>query len=281
MNLPPPITILRPHHWLKNLILVFPPFLGGALLNPGMLSRGVVPFFAFSFASSASYILNDLLDRENDRNHPSKKHRPLASGSIAFPTALLMIFIMLGGAGGLGWLVSYKFLAFLATYLIVSGLYSFLLKEWPIVDIFCVAFGFVLRLYAGGEAFGVLISDWLFLSVFLLALFLSVGKRYSESMTLGVVAGQHRSALEKYPHGFLESVLYLSGAAVLVTYSLYVINRTMLIYTVPLCMFGLLRYLFCVKSGQSGDPTHALLRDVPLMITGVVWMIMVAWGVYR
>jgi len=281
MNIMSHLILLRPQQWLKNLLLFFPPFLSGALLNHGMFSRGFIPFIAFSLASSAAYVMNDMLDVERDRKHPVKNLRPLASGAVARPTALLMSISLLSAAGVLGSLVSMRFLVFMGIYLIVSGLYTVTLKDWPIVDIFCIAFGFVLRLYAGGEAFGVQISDWLFLTVFLLALFLSVGKRYSERLSLGGDAGQHRRALEEYPEGFLDSAMYLSGAAVLVTYALYVVSHPNMVYTVPLCMFGLLRYLFRIKSGHSGDPTGALLRDGPLLATGVIWVIMVAWGVYQ
>jgi 4-hydroxybenzoate polyprenyltransferase len=275
------LILLRPHQWLKNLMLYFPPFLSGALFIPGMFVKGLLPFIAFSLVSSAAYIFNDLQDAECDRRHPVKHARPIASGAVRTSAAVCMIFLLLFGAFALGSLVLWRFLSFLAIYLLVTALYSLSLKALPVIDIFCIALGFVLRLYAGGEAFGVLISDWLFLTVFLLALFLSVGKRYSERVSLGCDAGKHRRALQNYPEGFLESAMYLSGSAVLVTYSIYVVNRPLMVYTVPLCMFGLLRYLFCVKSGQSGDPTHALLRDRPLLATGILWVAMVAWGIYQ
>lgn len=275
------IIILRPHQWLKNLILFFPPFLSGAILNPGMFARGILPFCAFSFVSSAAYVTNDLLDAERDRKHPLKSKRPLASGMVTSSSAVLLAILSLVVATMLGLNVSLSFLFFMATYLLLTILYSFVLKDWPIIDVFCIAIGFVLRLYAGGEAFGVQISSWLFLTVFLLAIFLSVGKRFSENLMMGGISGQHRRALAKYPGGFFDASMSISGAAVLVTYSLYVVNRPFLVFTVPLCMFGLMRYLYCVKSGTSGDPTSALLRDVPLLATSVVWVAMVAWGIYQ
>lgn len=281
MNFSGYLKILRLHQWLKNLMLFFPPFLGGALLQPGMLSRGVVPFLAFSFASSAVYVFNDIMDLERDREHPEKSCRPLASGIINKTQAVALMVVLLLGGVFLGGQTSSRFLLFILLYLLISALYSLGLKNRPIADIFCITSGFVLRLYAGGLVFGVLVSDWLFLTVFLLALFLSVGKRYSESLSLGEDAGKHRRALEAYPDGFLEGSMYMAGAAVLVTYSMYVVNKPLLVYTVPLCMFGLLRYLFCVKSGRNGDPTQALLRDGPLLAIGIFWVLMVTWSVYR
>jgi len=281
MNFSGYLNILRLHQWLKNFTLFFPPFLGGALLQPGMLSRGIVPFLAFSLVSSATYIFNDIMDLEHDKEHPTKCRRPLASGTIDKSHALILMLALLLCGVLLGGQTSPRFLLFVLLYLLISGLYSLELKHRPIADIFCITVGFVLRLYAGGDAFGVLVSDWLFLTVFLLALFLSVGKRCSESLSLGENAGKHRRALAAYPEGFLEGTMYLVGAAVLVTYSMYVINQPLLVYTVPLCMFGLLRYLFCVKSGKNGDPTQALLKDGPLLSIAIVWVLMVTWGVYR
>ena len=140
----------------------------------------------------------------------------------------------------------------------------------------------MLRLEAGGVAFTIDISEWLFLSVFLLALFLSTGKRLSEKIRLGTAAVKHRKTLNEYPEGFLEGVMYMTGAAVLVTYTMYVISRHsgMLLYTVPLCSFGLLRYILRIKSGMGGDPTESLLKDAPLLIVGALWTVMVGWGIY-
>ncbi len=178
--------------------------------------------------------------------------------------------------------ISWKFLLFLLAYLFIAGAYSFSLKKYPIIDLFCISSGFLLRLLAGGEAFGVVVSEWLFLSVFLLALFLSTGKRLSEKNSLGDQAGSHRKSLSGYPDRFLDGVLFMTGSAVLVTYTMYVVSRhkAILLYTVPLCCFGLLRYIFRVQSGKGGDPTESLTRDLPLLIVGLLWVFMVGWGIY-
>ena len=275
------IKLLRPHQWLKNLMLYFPPLLSGALIQTDMWQRGVVPIIAFSMASSASYVFNDILDKDRDALHPQKRHRPLPAGEISKLQAFLLIAILLVFSGGLGSQVSWRFVSFLLVYIVTAGLYSLTLKDWPIIDVFCIALGFILRLYAGGEAFGVFISDWLFLTVFLLALFLSLGKRCSEQNRLGLEAGKHRRTLEVYPDGFLENAMHICGGAVIVTYSVYVVTEPFMVYTVPLCVFGLLRYLFRVKDGQSGDPTHSLLRDMPLLMISIIWLIMVSWSIYQ
>lgn len=281
MNLMQYLRLLRLHHWLKNLMVFFPPFLSGSAMTPGLLVHGTLPFLAFCCAASAGYIFNDLNDLKQDSLHPVKSLRPLPAGAVGVSEAIGFAALLLLGSLSLSFMVSWLFLGYLALYLLISVAYSMFLKNEPIFDIFCISSGFVLRLYAGGAAFDVRISDWLFLTVFLLSIFLSVGKRFSERLSLGEGAEQHRPTLGKYPEGFLESAMYLSGASVLVTYSIYVISKPMLVYTVPLCLFGLLRYLYRVKSGGEGDPTSSLLSDPLLLLTGTAWVLFVAVCVYQ
>ena len=280
MKLKPILQLLRPHQWLKNLMLLFPPLLGGVLFEPGVLQKGIVPFVAFCLASSGTYVFNDLRDREKDRAHPRKQHRPLANGIISVPAAIILAILLFAGAIIVGSSVSSAFLMWLLAYLGLSAAYSIKLKDQPIFDIFCIASGFVFRIFAGGAAFDVKVSDWLFLTVLLLAIFLSCGKRLGEKYLLGESSSEHRKVLEDYPPGVLEGYIYISGAAVLVTYTLYVITRHRLIYTVPLCCFGLFRYILIVKRGKSGDPTDSLLRDPVMFLVGLAWVIMVGFAIY-
>lgn len=275
------ITLLRPAQWLKNLMLFFPPFLGGQLLVQGQLARGVAPLLAFCFVSSSGYVLNDLLDRERDLSHPRKNLRPIPSGRVSVTGAVVLSVLLLAAGLALGSSCSMVFLVFLLCYLGVTLSYSFALKSYPIVDLFCISAGFLLRLQAGGEVFRIEISPWLFMSVFLLSIFLSTGKRLCEYRLLGEKAVEHRENLVHYPQGYLEGIMYMSGGAVLVTYAMYTtINRTTLIYSVPLCCFGLFRYILRVQSGKSGDPTESLLKDHVLLAVGIVWVAMVAWSIY-
>ena len=274
------LKMLRPVQWLKNLMLFFPPFLGGQILEPGVLARGSAPFAAFCLASSCTYVVNDLLDRQNDMHHPKKRHRPIASGAVSLPAAWLTAALCLALALFLAARVSPVFLALLIAYLVISTCYSLKLKELPLVDLFCIASGFLLRLQAGGEVFRVAISEWLFLSVFLLAIFLATGKRLGEKSRLGADAGGHRKSLLSYPEGFLQGAMYMTGGAVLVTYTQYVIVRQGLVYTVPLCCFGLLRFILRVQAGEGGDPTESLVRDLPLFVVGFLWVVMVGWTNY-
>jgi decaprenyl-phosphate phosphoribosyltransferase len=274
------LTMLRPTQWLKNLMLFFPPFLAGQILLPGVAIRGIAPFCAFCLVSSAGYILNDLSDRDRDLHHPRKRLRPIPSGLVRefdarlFSAALLISGLLLTG------LISSHFLLLLTAYAVISISYSLMLKNYPVVDLFCISTGFLIRLQVGGELFQVPISPWLFLTVFLLSMFLSTGKRLSETRSLGDLAGEHRSSLALYPPGFLDGTMYMTGAAVLVTYAMYTLNKQMLIYSVPLCLFGLLRYMFRVCSGRGGDPTESLLKDRLLFVVGVLWLAMVVWSIY-
>lgn len=276
------LQLCRVRQWLKNLMLFFPPFLGGALISQINFLQMLIPFSAFCLASSSTYILNDVFDSESDRHHPDKCTRPIASGRISVATALIFAAFLLICSIILAWNISLTFIVFMMAYFTVSLAYSAKLKDFVLVDIFCISTGFLLRLQAGGTAFNVAISEWLFLSVFLLSVFLSTGKRLAEKQHLGDEAQHHRKVLKAYPLSFLEGTMYMTGGSVLVTYTMYVISRnsSILLYSVPLCCFGLLRYILRVQSGKGGDPTESLVRDIPLLMVGVAWVGMVGWGIY-
>ncbi len=274
------LTILRPGQWLKNLMLFFPLFLSGQANIQTVTCRGISAFIAFCLVSSAGYIFNDLLDRDRDLYHPEKRLRPLPSGAVSVVGASsFAIFLLISGLVSAGF-ISYKILLLLLLYGLISFLYTLMLKSLPVIDLFCIAVGFLIRLQAGGELFQIQVSSWLFLTVFLLAVFLGTGKRLSESQTLGDCAGEHRASLACYPPGFLAGIMYMTGSAVLMTYAMYVVHKPRLLYTVPLCLFGLLRFMLRVSSGKGGDPTEALLKDWILFLVSLVWLLMVVWSIY-
>lgn len=280
MTLATTIRLLRPHQWLKNLMLFFPPFLGGLLFAPGALQKGLLPFAIFCMASSATYIFNDIRDQEQDRFHPRKQYRPIASGLVPVSHAALLGSLLFVASIVLSFRLPVAFWGWLMAYFALSFAYSTVLKDQPVFDIFCIASGFVFRLFAGGAAFGVKVSDWLFLSVLLLAIYLSAGKRLGEQRGLGEESGNHRKSLNAYPPGSLDGFMTLSGAAVLVTYTMYVIAKHKLVFTVPLCCFGLFRYMLLVKRGGSGDPTDSLLRDPVLFVVGLLWVVLAGLAIY-
>jgi 4-hydroxybenzoate polyprenyltransferase len=282
MIIVPFFRIMRPVQWLKNLMLLFPPFLGGTLFQIESLLTIFLSVATFCVASSATYIINDINDLTADREHPHKRFRPLASGHISVTTAKLLACILVAISLLSSTAISNSFLMLVIFYFLVSVGYSLFLKNYPVVDLFCISSGFIFRLLAGGEAFRVTVSEWLFLSVFLLAIFLSTGKRLSEKLSLGSDACRHRRALAAYPEGFLNGVMFMTGAVVLVTYSMYVLSKhsTLLLYSIPLCCFGLFRYILRVQTGKSGDPTESLTKDIPLLIVGSTWALMMGWGIY-
>lgn len=276
------LKLLRIRQWLKNLMLYFPPFLGGTLGNNVSVIHLMIPFCAFCLVSSSAYVFNDVLDKNRDMYHPVKCARPIASGRICSISALVCAVALLACSVALAWNISPAFLQVLMIYFVVSAAYSAILKHVVLADIFCISVMFLLRLQAGGIAYNVTVSEWLFLSVFLLSVFLSTGKRLAEKQHLGDIAQHHRKALTSYPCGFLEGAMYMTGGSVLVTYTMYVISRhsLLLLYSVPLCCFGLLRYMLRVQSGKGGDPTESLVKDIPLLIIGIAWAGMVSWGIY-
>lgn len=275
------IRLFRPHQWLKNLLVIFPPFFAGKMASADVLDAIVPSFAAFSLAASSVYIINDIMDRESDRHHPSKRDRAIANGSLSVIAALFI-------AAGIGLVslliaaaVSRAFEAYLILYMVMTFLYTIYFKNIIILEMFMVSFGFLLRILAGGEAFHVIISGWLFLTVFLTALFLTAGKRLGELIVLSENAGSHRMSLSGYSLAYLEGMLWFSASSTLVTYALYTLEHQRgLFYTVPLTAFGLVRFIYIVKQGK-GDPTEALLTDGQILGVGILWVLMIGMIIYR
>lgn len=271
------LKLLRPKHWLKNLLLFAPPFFGGSIFKPEVLKISIPAFISFSFIASTIYIFNDINDRESDKNHPVKNGRPIASGRLSVNNSLLISFILLTTSIIISLLINPSFTYFLFSYLGLNIAYTLYLKSLPVFDIFSIAAGFLIRVMAGGEAFHVEVSNWLFLTVLFVSVLLASGKRLSEANSLKEIAHHHRKVLGEYPEGFLESVLWLTGAASLISYSLYTIEKGEdLFYTVILSAFGLLRYLYIVKTGK-GEPVDAIFGDRVLFITIALWVITVGY----
>lgn len=274
------IKLLRPHQWLKNLLLLFPPFFGGKMGEPNILANVLPALLSFSLVASCSYIVNDIKDLKADRNHSTKKSRAIAQGDISVPVAVFLAIALYIVAMFIASSVSRQFELLLIGYIVISFLYTFFLKHLVIVDIFVISFGFLIRVLAGGEAFDIAVSNWLFLTVFVVSLLLAAGKRLGELVSLGDDAHKHRKSLTHYTHSFLEGILWFSASSALVTYALYTLeHKNGLLYTIPVAAFGLLRYIYIVKDGK-GDPTEALLKDKQILGTGVLWMAMIAVVIY-
>ncbi len=220
------------------------------------------------------------MDKEADKNHHTKRNRAIARGEISVPFAIVLAFCLYLLAMLVASSVSRRFEGFLIIYLLVSFAYTFFFKNAVLIDIFFIAFGFLIRVLAGGEAFRVIVTSWLFLTVFLVSLLLGAGKRLGELVSLGDDAHKHRKILLEYSPSFLEGLLWFSAASALVTYSLYTLeHKNGLFYTVPLAAFGLVRYIYIVKQGK-GDPTEALLFDKQILSVGIMWVFMIGLIIY-
>jgi len=278
---------MRPKQWPKNLVvfagLIFAQKIftaaGGTLVIHWIpILRSLGAFAAFCLVSSATYLLNDVYDREADRIHPTKRNRPIASGALPVSSAVIAsILLFLVGLGG-SFLLSWKLLAVLLGYLILTVAYSARLKHVVIIDVLILAVGFVLRAFAGTVAIDVSLSVWLFLCTILLALFLALTKRRAE-MTVFEGATQQRSVLANYSLPLLDQMISVVTASTVVSYAIYTttpseFHTRNLVLTVPFVLYGIFRYLYLVYQKQVGtDPDRALFRDVPFVINTLLWLI--------
>ncbi len=269
------VILLRPKHWIKNLLLFAAPFFGGRLLEAGVLAVALPAFIAFSLCASAVYIFNDIKDIGSDRLHPDKMKRPLASNAVSIKSAFIAACLLATCSFALSAMIAPSFLLFVLLYSLVQIAYSMHLKRIALLDIFCIASGFTIRVLAGGAAFHVKASPWLLVTMFMISLVLATGKRLGEITLLHERALECRKSLNDVSASVLTEVLLISAAASLISYALYTIEQSQrLIYTVPVVTFGIFRYIAVSKQGM-GDPTEALSKDGQLALTVVVWLVSV------
>ncbi len=280
---------MRPQQWAKNVIVFAALAFSENLLEPEMLLRTLATFALFCLVSSAVYILNDILDRDADRHHPEKKHRPVASGELSAGKAIVAAAI-LGGAGLAAslWLRPVIFIILLA-YIINNLVYSFYIKNIILLDAFSIALGFVLRVVAGGETIQVEISTWIILCTILGSLFLAFSKRRSELSLQGEKAINHRASLAEYSTYFLDQMIAIVTASTVMAYALWTMWPSVtekfqthnLPWTIPFVCYGIFRYLYLVhQKGEGGNPSKIFLSDWPLLINIVLWMLSVVLILY-
>lgn len=265
------LKLLRIKHWIKNSFVFAPLIFSGQFLLTDALLQSVIAFFLFCCAASAVYIVNDIVDVENDRLHPEKsKTRPLASDQISLTTARFLLLFMLAISAS-AFLVSTGLGFVILAYVVLNLAYSFKLKQVPVVDIFCIAIGFVLRVYAGAIAINVTVSIWMFISTLSLALFLAAIKRRQELITTG---SNSRQSLQRYNVEVLTRYAEISSISALIFYSIYVaLNHPHLSMSIPFVIFGLFRYWYIVEFDKQGEsPTDALVSDPILIITILAWI---------
>ena len=278
------LLLIRPQQWIKNGFVLIPMFFGGRLLNADDVIASVVTFFAFSFAASAIYCFNDIVDVDADRRHPVKCHRPIASGAVSVPTAYaLMAVLVLLSALLLFFLPQRagKTAGIVAFYFLLNMAYCLWLKRHAIIDVCTVAFGFVLRILAGGMACNVAVSNWLVLMTFLLALFLSFAKRRDDVLRMNETGEPPRRNTIRYNLTFVNQAITVTGTVTLVCYIMYTVSPEVvsrfhapyLYLTSIFVLVGLLRYIqLTVVDEVSGDPTKILLRDRFTQAIVVAWI---------
>jgi len=279
------VRSLRPVQWLKNGFVLAPIVFSGRVDDADAWLRSLIAVAAFCAASSATYLVNDLLDREADRQHPTKRNRPIASGELGVGAAVMAALLLVAAAAGAAFALGGWFPALLGGYLALTLLYSALLKELVFVDVLVVAAGFVLRVVGGAIAIDVPVSRWLLLCAYLLALYLALGKRRAELALLGEGAGTHRVVLGHYTLPLVDQAISVVLGATVLAYTLYTVapetvakvGSEGLMATVPVVLYGLFRYLYLLHRHElGGSPTRVLLVDRPLLACVVVWLIVAA-----
>lgn len=280
------LKLLRVEQWVKNLFVFVPLFFSGNIKNFDLLSKSIFAFIIFSLAASVVYILNDYNDIEADRQHPEKRRRPLASGAISKPKALTILagliilnLILIVSAQCFFHENLWKFEIIIATYFLMNLAYTFKLKHVPIIDIFIIATGFVLRVQAGGYITGIFISQWATLLTFVLALVLAIGKRRGELIN-AQVSGKTRKALDGYNVQFADIALSISVTLAIICYLMFTLSPEVqakfherVFYTVIFVVFAFLRYLQqTLVYNRTESPTKILYRDRYIQITLLLWV---------
>ena len=273
------VVSLRPRQWVKNLFLFAGLVFGQKLFTPAVWTAGAA-FLIFCALSGAVYLLNDVADRERDRLHPDKRHRPVAAGHLSVPAAVTAaIVLIVAGLAASVWL-SRGFALAALSYVALLTAYSAWLKHLVIVDVLVVAIGFVLRAVAGALAVQVAISGWLLICTFLIALFLALGKRRHEVLTLEGAAPQHRAILAEYSAALLDQMIAVVTASTVTAYALYTMSpetvakfhTALLPATLPFVLYGIFRYLYLLYQRHlGGNPADAVLRDRALLLNTLLW----------
>ncbi|HRR13553.1 MAG TPA: decaprenyl-phosphate phosphoribosyltransferase [Thermoanaerobaculia bacterium] len=279
---------LRPAQWTKNLFVLVPLLFAGRLSDPAAVGAALLAFASFSAAASAVYLFNDLRDRERDRAHPLKRHRPLASGRLSPAVAAVAALLLAAAAAAVAVRLGAAFGLALGAYLAINLLYTLALKRLVILDVMAIAAGFLLRVLGGAAAIPVAVSPWLLLCTGFLSLFLGFSKRRHE-LLLSPDATGGREVLAHYSPAFLDQMINVVTASTVVCYALYAVDAQTvakfgserLILTLPMVLFGIFRYLYLAyQVSDPRSPTDAILTDLPFLANLLLWAATAAAIVY-
>lgn len=281
------LRLARPKQWLKNVLVFAAPAAAGVLTEVDALADTLLAFACFCLAASGTYYLNDALDVDADRAHPTKRHRPVASGVVPVRLAKVLGVALLLTPIGLSFLATWHLAVVLAGYVVLTVAYSLWLKNEAVIDLAAVAAGFVLRTIAGGVAIGVPISQWFIIVAGAGSLFMVTGKRHAELLELGDGATTHRPALAHYSHAYLNYVRGVASAVAILAYCLWAFEKAAgsgreVWYELSMVPFvlGILRYALLLEQGKGGAPEELVLADRLLQIIGVVWAASFVWAVH-
>ncbi len=285
------LQLIRVHQWIKNIFVFVPILFSLHLFEKNYLLTTLFAFFVFCLASSAIYVINDLVDIDADRSHPLKKNRPLPSGAINKSSALITLALLLVLVLWLIFYFNYEFILIVISFLVLNVLYSFLLKNIVILDIFSIAAGFALRVLAGAFVIQVPISSWLLLTTMFISLFLGVMKRHSELSIISQESNtSSRKVLAQYSLNFADQIATVAAAGVIICYALYsVAPRTIsvfdtegLIYTTPFVVFGIFRYMYLEYMSKKGENTTRIMAsDIPMIVTIILYIITTILIIYK
>lgn len=288
-NLKGLIAELRPREWSKNLLVFSGVIFSRSLTDIDNLWTSLLGFIVFCCASSGVYLFNDLCDLREDREHPVKCKRPLASGMLNLTLARFAM-VMLFAAAAIGALrLGHGFAVIIAVYLFTCLSYSLKLKDFVILDVILIAGGFVLRAISGAVLIGVAVSEWLVLCTSMVALLVGFGKRRHELVLLEGAAGNHRRSLTDYSLDFLNSIMNICAGAAVITYALYTradetvarVGSSGMLLTIPFVVYGVFRYLFLIhKRQEGGDPVHILFHDRPTLLNLLLWIVSAGLVIY-
>ncbi|MEN8152692.1 MAG: decaprenyl-phosphate phosphoribosyltransferase [Acidobacteriota bacterium] len=281
---------LRVKQWIKNLFIFAPMIFSMNFTNINYLINSIIAFFLFSIVAGNIYVLNDCIDKKNDINHPKKKFRPIASGKISVPAALVLSSIVQVLALTVIFVFNSGFFLIASIYIAVNISYSAFLKKIAIFDVMIIAIGFVLRVMIGGEVNDIFLSPWIFIITFLLALFLGLVKRRQElSGNVKNLTKNTRKSLENYNLPLLDQLISITTSATLISYITYVLNpeiqkyfKTKYLYlTVPFVIFGIFRYLYLTYIKEKGEnPEDIIYTDIPFILNIALWLLVFILLIY-
>ncbi len=278
------ISILRVKHWYKNLILFVPLIFSSNLFNIDLLLLSIIGFFSMCFASSFNYIINDLIDLPRDKINPLKKHKPLVSGAVSKRSAIITALIMVSLSLIIAFLLPNNFWVFPLLLIINTSLYSFKLKNYPIIDLLLIGFNFFIRVIAGGVLINVKVTNWLLLMIFVAALMLGASKRYSSLKRLGKKAVKSRLVFNYYSINSLRLMIVIFSSILLIVYCLYSILSPLsdlLVISIPLFFFIVLRYfLLVISDNEVGVKAELVFTDKQFLIGFLLWFFSVLFAFY-